>query len=107
MKFYTKNYSDDRAIIVREQYPDGTVKLAIHGKQFVCVPTICLRDLNEQPAPGCVFIADYGTNEGALSALQEAGVVGWTDRIIETGTHTRDPLRRRPVHEVRLLRTDV
>lgn len=109
MKFYAKNYRDDYATVTRAKYPDGSDKLFVNSRygQILCVPTVCLADMNEQPAPGCVFVPNYGSNEGVLRALQDAGVVGTTVRIIETGTHTRDPLLRRPVHEVRLLTTNV
>lgn len=110
-KFHTKNWHDDYAKITQGEYPDGSIKLIIRGRynQILCVPTICLADMNEHPAPGSVFIQDYGSYEGVLRTLQDAGVVGPTEwgRVVETGTHTRDPLLRRPVHEVRLLTTDV
>ena len=108
MKFHTQNYYDDHATVRRSgSYPDGSTKLEVTGRYggVLCVPTVCLRDIGEEPAPGCVFIAEYGTTAGSLVALQDAGVVGRTRRIIETSIHTRDPLARRPVHEVPLLTT--
>lgn len=111
MKIHTKYWNDDYAKIAQEQYPDGSIKLVVRGRynQILFVPTVCLAEMNERPAPGSVFIQDYGSYEGVLRALQDAGVVGATEygRVVETGIHTRDPLLRRPVHEVRLLKTDV
>ncbi len=109
MKFHTKNFHDDHAKVRRELYPDGTTKLVILNRygQILCVPTVCLRDVNEQPEEGSVFIANYGGYEGVMHALQEEGVLGGTKRTVETGVHTRDPLLRRDVHECKLLTTDV
>jgi hypothetical protein len=71
------------------------------------VPTVCLADMGIQPKPNHVNIPNYGDTEGILRALQDVGVIGKTEQVFETGVHTRDPLRRRDVHECRLLRTDI
>lgn len=108
MRFQSKNYCDDHATVEVGAYPDGSTKLIMRGRyrQVMCVATVCGIP-GETPAPGCVFIPDYGELQGALRSLQDNGVVGRTNRIIETGVHTRDPLSRRPVHEVKLLNTNV
>ena len=109
MKFHTKNYHDDHATAVVSEYPDGSIKLTIKDKrgQILCVPTVCLRDFGEWPTDGHVFIADYGSTEGALQALQDVGVLGRTDRILDMAVNTRDPLQRRAVHECKLLTAQV
>ena len=109
MKFNTRNWHDEHAKVTASQYPDGSTKLTVAGRrgEILCVPTVCLQDFGEWPADGYVFIADYGGNEGALVSLQDSGVLGRTSRIIDTAVSTRDPLRRRAVHECKLLTTDV
>lgn len=109
MKFSSKNWRDDHATVRSGTYPDGTTKLTVWGRynRILCDATVSLDDMGEYPSDGHVLIRDYGDTEGVLRALQDAGVVGRTKRIIETGTHTRDPLLRRAVHEVPLLTTDV
>ena len=105
MKFWAKNWQDDHATVRASTYKDGTTKLTIFGRrgQILCDATVCLSDMNESPAEGCVFIRDYGDTVGVKDALQAAGVLGTTRRIIETGAHTRDPLLRRAVHECPLI----
>ncbi len=108
MRFHTKIWSDDRATVRRGTYPDGSTKLTVIGRRgdVLCDATICLAQLGEWPANGNVFIRAYSDTTGGLEALQDAGVIGRTTRIIETGTHTRDPLLRRPVHECPLVSLD-
>jgi hypothetical protein len=105
MKFWTKNWHDDHATVRRGSYPDGTTKLTVLGRysQILCDATISLEQMGEYPDVGCVFLPAYGDTEGVLQALQDAGIVGRTNRIIQTSTHTRDPLKARPVHECPLL----
>ncbi len=108
-QFKSKNWQDNYASVQRSEYPDGTTKLTVTGRrgEVLCVPTVCLQDLGEWPADGHVFIADYGSTEGTLRTLQDNGVVGRTNRIVETAVNTRDPLLRRSVHECKLLTTDI
>lgn len=107
MQFHTKNWRDDHASVTRGTYSDGTTKLTVRGRynQILCDATISLADL-ERPDSGNVFIMNWGDNEGVLRALQDAGVVGRTERIIETSLLTRNPLSKRPVHECKLLLHD-
>lgn len=109
MLFRTQNYNDHYAKVSRSKYPDGSIKLTVIGRygQPLCVPTVCLRDLGETPQHGYVFIAEYGETAGSLHALQNAGVIARTNRVIDTATRTTDPLQRRAVHECRLLTVDV
>ncbi len=109
MKFRAKNWQDDHATVRVGTYHDGSTKLTILGRygQILCDATVCLSDMNESPAAGNVFIRDYGDTIGVKDTLQDAGVISTTKRIVETGTHTRDPLLRRAVHECKLLTTDV
>jgi hypothetical protein len=108
MHFRTQNWFDDHATIRRGTYSDASTKLTVLGRrgEILCDATICLTQLGEWPADGNVFIRAYGDTTGVLESLQDAGVIGRTIRIIETGTHTRDPLLRRAVHECRLLNPD-
>ena len=105
VKFESRGWRDDHATVERGTYPDGTTKLTIRGRygQILGVATVSLDDIGEYPSAGHVFVPDYGDTEGAKDSLQNAGIIGRTARIIETSTHTRDPLRRRPVHECKLL----
>lgn len=105
MRFHTKLWFDDHATVRRDTYSDGSTKLTVVGRrgEILCDATVCLSDVGEWPADSNVFIRAYGDNVGVLEALQDAGVVGRTVRIIEVGTHTRDPLLRRAVHECPLL----
>lgn len=107
MKFQSQNYHDEHAAVETGAYPDGTTKLTVRGRyrQVLCVATV-YGIPNEQPAAGHVFIREYGDTAGVLRSLQDSGVVGRTNRIIETAVQTRDPLRSRPVHEVKLLNTE-
>lgn len=109
MKFQVKGWRDDHATIRRGAYPDGSTKLTVVNRygQILCDTTVSLAQMGEYPAEGSVFIRDYGDTEGVLRALQDAGVVSGTQRIIETNMHTRDPLKRRAVHECKLLTTDI
>lgn len=105
MQFRTKNWADDHATVRRGTYSDGSTKLTVIGRRgdILCDATVCLAQLGEWPKDGNVFIRAYGDTLGALEALQDAGVIGRTIRIIETGANTRDPLLRRAVHECALL----
>lgn len=109
MKFQTQHWHDDHASVRVGTYPDGSPKMTVldRYKRILCDVTVSLDDMGEYPAPGHVFVRDYGDGEGVLRCLQNAGVLGRTKRIIETGVHTRDPLLRRAVHEVPLLTTNV
>lgn len=109
MKFRVKNWHDDHATVRRGTYPDGSTKLTVVGRygQILCNATVCLDQIGEYPAEGSVFVPAYGESEGVLETLQDNGVLGRTNRIIETGIHTRDPLLRRAVHECKLLTTNV
>jgi len=105
VKFVVKNYNENHATVRRGTYPDGSTKLTVVGRygQVLCDATVCLQDIGEYPQEGSVFIREYEDTEGSLRALQDAGVIGRTQRIIDTKTGTCDPLRSRPVHECRLL----
>lgn len=104
-----KIWRDNYVTVRTGTYPDGSTKLTLIGRygQILCDATVSLVDMGEVPPPGSVFLRNYGDTEGVLKGLQDAGVLGATDRIIETGTHTRDPLLRRPVHQCKLLNTNV
>lgn len=105
MKFVVKKYNENHATVRRGTYPDGSTKLTVIGRygQVICDATVCLQDMGEYPENGSVFIRDYGDTQGALRALQDAGVIGKTQRVIDSSSRTCDPLTRRPVHECRLL----
>lgn len=104
-KFQTRAWSEEHATVVRGMYAiDGSTKLTVRGRYGILGdPTVSLAGMGEVPAPGNVFIMNYDDCEGAVTSLQDAGVIGRTVRIIETHAHTRNPLRQRPVHECPLL----
>jgi hypothetical protein len=105
VKIHTPVFNDDYASIGRDSYrADSSTKLTLRNRYgHVSEVTICLAQMGEEPLPDHVFIPNYGDCRGMVAALQDAGVIGTTRRIIETQQHTRDPLMKRPVHECPLL----
>jgi hypothetical protein len=86
-------------------YRDGSAKLTVLDRygRVDCEATVCLRDSGEKPRPGHVFVREWGESTGMLHALQNAGVIGRTERVLQMSAHTADPLSPRVVHECRLL----
>ena len=50
----------------------------------------------ESLEPGFVFIKDYSENEGVLAALEKAGIVKTTGRVVESGFVTIPEAQLRP-----------
>lgn len=77
-------YVAGEAVIKEGTYPNGSKALqllAVDGEPLATA-TVALDVL---PDEGNVFIKDWSENEGILSSLQEAGVVGPVIRSIPTG----------------------
>ena len=78
---YTPNGTYD--LVSPGVYHDGSLVLQVYGPdgpEFTA--TVCV----SRPAGyGCVFIKDWSENEGVLSALLSAGVVGEPVATVPTG----------------------
>lgn len=83
----TTKYVDDDVFIEAGRYHDGSLALRLltDTGEPASIATICLSHLDIKPADGNVFIKDWSENEGMLSGLIAAGIIGNAVREIPTG----------------------
>jgi len=67
-----------------DESPAYIIEEATTGEQLATV-TVSMQGYGVKPDAGCIFVKDYGENEGLAQALVDANVIRLTGRTFDAG----------------------